>query len=280
MGIGESAHEVGKLISAAGSEGGVDGPVVAVVGLAGAGSKQTRQQVEAALAAAARLLGTDKVRVVSDIEAAAAAALADGSGVALWSGTGSFAVARDDDGRLWRTGGRGPLLGDEGSAYAVVVAAARAAVQSRDRTGPATDLLPRLSDALDVAGAEAIASTLQAKSPGDIAALFPVVVDVAAGGDEVARSLLDAEAEALAVLADACCQRAGGSPAGTHVVLGGGTLSQQAYADRVVAQLLGLGFRDVDRSPPRQPCQGAALLARAWHQQQAPMCSWVEHRQE
>ena len=280
MGTGESAHVVGKLVIAAGSEGGVDGPVVAVVGLAGAGSQQTRRQIQAALAAEASLLGTDKVCVVSDIEVAAAAALADGAGVALWSGTGSFAVARDDDGRLWRTGGRGPLLGDEGSAYAMAVAAASAAVRSRDRTGPPTDLLPRLSDALDVAGAEAIASIMQAQSPGDIAALFPIVVNVAADGDEPAQSILDAGAEALAVLANACCQRAGASPAGTHVVLGGGALCQRAYADRVVEQLLEHGFCDVARTAPRQPCEGAALLARAWHQHQAPMCSWVEHRQD
>ena len=280
MGIEESAHAVGKLAIAAGSEAGVDGPVVAVVGLAGAGPKQTRQQLEAALAAGASLLGTDKVRVVSDIEIAAAAALTDGSGVALWSGTGSFAVARDDDGRLWRTGGRGPLLGDEGSAYAIALAAARAAVRSRDRIGPPTDLLPCLSDALDAAGADAIASIMQTQGPGDIAALFPIVIDVAADGDEPARSILDAGAEALGALASASCQRAGRSPENTRVVLGGGVLGQQAYADRVVQQLLERGFRDVSRTAQRQPCEGAALLARAWHQQQAPMCSWVENRQD
>jgi len=280
MGFQESAHAVGKLIITAGTEGGVDGPVVAVVGLAGAGSGETRREVEAALAAEASLLGTDRVRVVSDIEVAAAAALADGCGVALWAGTGSFAVARDADGRLWRSGGRGPLLGDEGSAYAAVVAAARAALRARDRIGPTTDLLPRIEDALDVAGVEALAVLMQRQSPGEIANLFPIVLAAAANGDEVARTILDDGAEELARLASACCLRASVQPADTDVVLGGGALSEQAYADSVAEQLVALGFRNVVRKAPRQPCEGAALLARAWHQHEAPLCHWVEQRKD
>ena len=83
MGVGETAHTLAKLISAASIEGGADGPVVAVAGLAGAGLDKTRREIEAALGAEASLLGADRVRVVSDIEVAAAAALAGGPGVTL-----------------------------------------------------------------------------------------------------------------------------------------------------------------------------------------------------
>ena len=276
MGIPDSAHAVGKLIMDASAQGGADGPVVAVVGLAGAGSPQRWRDIESALAAEASLLGTDRVRVVSDIEAVAAAALSEGVGVALWSGTGSFAVASDGGSHLYRTGGRGHLLGDEGSAYSVVLAAARAAVRARDRIGPATDLRPRLEDVLDVAGVEALATAMQGKTPGEIAGLFPVVLEVDADGDELARVVLDDGAEQLARLASAACVRASLGPAETDVVLGGGALGQERYADRVVQRLAERGFHDVVRTAPRQPCEGAALLARAWHQSDAPMCSWVE----
>jgi N-acetylglucosamine kinase-like BadF-type ATPase len=276
MGVQDSAHVVGRLIMDAGTQGGADGPLVAVVGLAGAGSPQRRRDIESSLAAEASLLGTDRVRVVSDIEAVAAAALSEGTGVALWSGTGSFAVASDGGKHLWRTGGRGYLLGDEGSAYSIVVAAARAALRARDRIGPATDLLPRFEDALDVAGVEALATVMEGKTSGEIAGLFPVVLEVDADGDELARTILDDGAEQLVRLASAACVRASLVPVDTDVVLGGGALGQQRYAERVVRSLVERGFHDIARTAPRQPCEGAALLARAWRQGEAPMCFWVE----
>ncbi len=275
MGVRDSAVAVGRLIMTATRDHAV-GPVVAVAGLAGAASAEIRRDVESALSADASLLGTDRVRVVSDIEAAAAAALEEGPGVVLCSGTGSFAVARDGAGRLWRVGGRGHLLGDEGSAYAIVVAAARAAVRARDRVGPATDLLPRLEDALDVAGVEALASAVQGRTPGEIAGLLPVVLAVTAEGDELARTILDEAAEQLSRLAEAACIRAGLVPTEIRVMLSGGALRQQEYAHRVARSLAERGFADVARTAPRQPCEGAALLARAWQQGEPPMCSWVE----
>lgn len=276
MGVKESAHEVGRLIMDAGSRDGVGGTVVAVVGLAGAWLPQRRREIESALGQEASLLGKDRVRVVSDIEAVAAAALGKGAGVAVWSGTGSFAVASDGQGRLRRTGGRGALLGDEGSGYAIVVAAARAAVRARDRIAPATDLLPRLEDALEVAGVEALAQAMQGRTPGEVAGLFPVVLGVAAEGDEVAQSVLEAGAEQLGALAEAASRRAGLAEGETDVVLGGGALREKAYADCVVRVLLGKGFRDVVRDAGREPCEGAALLARAWEAGEEPMSSWLD----
>ena len=52
---------------------------------------------------------------------------AEGWGLAVIAGTGSIAVGRTPAGRTARAGGWGPLIGDEGSAYAVALAALRLA---------------------------------------------------------------------------------------------------------------------------------------------------------
>ena len=60
-----------------------------------------------------------RVLVISDVEAAYLAALGASPGVLLLAGTGSIALGRDRRGRFARAGGLGPLLGDDGSAFAI-----------------------------------------------------------------------------------------------------------------------------------------------------------------
>lgn len=65
-----------------------------------------------------RLGGLAKhIQVMSDVEAAFEGALGGAPGILVLAGTGSIAYGRDRRGRPARAGGRGPLFGDEGSAY-------------------------------------------------------------------------------------------------------------------------------------------------------------------
>jgi glucosamine kinase len=59
----------------------------------------------------------ERVEVISDAEAALLGALGGQAGVLVLAGTGSIVLGRDDRGRLARSGGLGPLIGDEGSAF-------------------------------------------------------------------------------------------------------------------------------------------------------------------
>jgi len=58
-----------------------------------------------------------RVRVMSDLELAHAAAFGREPGIIAVAGTGSVAYGRDEKGRAGRAGGLGPLLGDEGSGF-------------------------------------------------------------------------------------------------------------------------------------------------------------------
>ena len=84
------------------------------------------------------------ILIVNDGDLVIAAGTPEGWGVGVIAGTGSIAVGRTKDGRTARAGGWGHLIGDEGSAYRVVLDALRLVARrtdGRDARLAAHDLL-------------------------------------------------------------------------------------------------------------------------------------------
>ncbi len=102
--------------------------------------------------------------LVNDGDLVVAAGTPEGWGVGVIAGTGSIAVGRAEDGRTARAGGWGHLIGDEGSAYGVVLDALRLVARradGRDPRPPGRDpLTERLCAALGVAEASQIVTTI------------------------------------------------------------------------------------------------------------------------
>src|SRR5207244_11602264 len=99
-------------------------PVAAAcLGLAGA-ARPEDQKVIQDWARAVSL--AQAVEVTTDAAILLAAGTPEGWGLALVAGTGSIAYGRTADGRTARAGGWGYLMGDEGSAYAMVLAGLQA----------------------------------------------------------------------------------------------------------------------------------------------------------
>lgn len=248
-------------------------PSAAACAVAGAG--------DAALAAAIgdglRASGVPfPVVVVGDVLAAAAAGLADGPGVLLWAGTGSFAVARGTGGTLHRTGGRGYLLGDQGSGYDIVRRAAAAVLLAADELGPPTALTGALTRAFESPSPQRLGAVLQQVDTAGVASRLPIVLDAAAAGDAVANGLLAQAADALAMLAKAAVRRAGLDWRELPVALGGGVLAGVPP----IAALLGQRLRAFGAGAPRMlapraAAHGAAWLAHGWFHRQQPQHAWV-----
>jgi len=244
-------------------------PTLAVAGVAGAGEAVVRAELERACS------DTMAVRVVGDPEIAAAAALPTGPGIALWSGTGSFGVARDQHGGLHRVGGRGPLLGDEGSAYDLVRRAGVAAVAAADGWGERTELGGCLSDYFGASRVEGLGSAMASHTRAQLAGAFSVVVSAAADGDAVARGILDDGARRLVRLAVVLADRMRVAPAHVDVALGGGVLtSAAAFASRVMAAVRSAGFAAAAVAAD-DAALGAARLARAVDRDLRPLSRWV-----
>src|SRR5580693_251271 len=93
-----------------------------------------------AVAAQVRELRPESWLVVNDVVGAWAAATGARPGVGTMSGTGSNVFGVGPDGRAWRAGGWGHVLGDEGSGYWLAVQSIKAALADRERSGPETAL--------------------------------------------------------------------------------------------------------------------------------------------
>ncbi|HEY5194875.1 MAG TPA: BadF/BadG/BcrA/BcrD ATPase family protein [Solirubrobacteraceae bacterium] len=129
--------------------------------------------------------------VVNDVVGAWAAATDARPGVGAISGTGSNVLGIGPDGRAWRAGGWGHVLGDEGSGYWLAVQSIKAALADRERSGPETALSAAVMDFFGVQSVEALATLVYSKplSKGEIAAFALETARVAHVGDTVAREL-------------------------------------------------------------------------------------------
>jgi N-acetylglucosamine kinase-like BadF-type ATPase len=269
-GVDATAAQLAEVISAATR---AHRATAAVCALAGVGEASTREGIEAGLRARGITL---PVAVTGDVLAAAAAGLGGGPGVMIWSGTGSFAIARGAEGELHRTGGRGYLLGDQGSGYDFVRRAAAAVLLAIDDLGPATQLSEALTAAFGASSPQRLGASLQQLETAQVARHLPVVLAAAAAGDAVAHEVLAAGVDGLVMLAAGALRRAGLDWQDLPVAVGGGVL----LAAPVIGALLAERLRALGAAAPRvldarAAARGAAWLAHGWHQQLEPQHTWV-----
>jgi len=231
----------------------------ACLGLAGAG-RPVDQEIVREWATRANLAA--EVQVIEDAALLLAAGTPAGWGVAVVAGTGSMAYARDAAGRTARSGGWGPLLGDEGSGYAIALAGLRAAARSADGRAVATPLTDRLLAACGLKRAEELIGVVyRGGDRASLAALAPVVLDAAEAGDPVADDIVrDAASELAAAVAAAARQLQLGAV--FPVALAGGLLVESpAYRERFLSAITDRGLSGNPVTLVTEPAEGALRLA-------------------
>ncbi|HEU5386216.1 MAG TPA: BadF/BadG/BcrA/BcrD ATPase family protein [Streptosporangiaceae bacterium] len=189
------------------------------------------------------------VYVTGDADTAQAGAFLGGPGVVVIAGTGSMAFGRDGERRA-RAGGHGFLLGDEGSAYWIGRAAARAALRWEDRLG-GSERIHRMVRAATGTDLDDLVGdvTSHPAERSRLTALAPALTALAAEDPEAARITRQA-AEHLAALAQSVRDRLGPVPvAGAGRVFGAGLIWDR------FAELTGAA------RPLADAAVGAALLA-------------------
>jgi N-acetylglucosamine kinase-like BadF-type ATPase len=227
-----------------------------VIGVAGAGDESTCAQLRAAIG---RHVGDDaRIMVISDADLALFSAHEDRRGAILIIGTGSIALLRDGAGRVFRRGGLGYLLGDEGSGYAIGLAAARYLTRSMDRSEP-SELATLLADRLRVTDLPALIHRTYVERLA-LQSLAQPVVAAAENGDADARQILTSGVEALAgMLAslDTHRQRENGD---IDYCVFGGLGDNQFYRTLVCETAVPTAWRIVVPAHP-DPATGALSLA-------------------
>lgn len=247
-----------RALAQAGAEGGR--AAVLCCAITGAGREPERTQLERALA------GFDlaeRVVVTTDAECALQDAFGAGPGILLIAGTGSIAWGRGPDGRTDRAGGWGWILGDEGSGYAIGLAALRAVVRADDGRDPSTALTPAVLRATGVDVVRGLVSWAAAATKADIGALAPLVFD-AAGNDPVASGILDHATAELALHVRTLHKRLGPWPGPAAIAFSGGLIAPGGpLRERLRAELRRLPFATAIMERPVDGARGAAALARA-----------------
>lgn len=197
----------------------------------------------------------------------------DGWGIAVVCGTGSIALGRAPDGRMDRCGGWGYLLGDEGSAYALALSAVRAIARSADHCEPGTLLTPSL---LAEMGLREPIDMIHAvySGPWDrarLATLAPLVLRIAAEGDQVARSIVERQAFELARTVMAVGRKLELVDTAVPLALtGGAILNSDWYREQFLRQLERLGLRMASVHLVHEPAECALRVARRlWSNQPA-----------
>ena len=166
------------------------------------------------------------VTMDSDVYIALRAMQISGPAAVAIAGTGSMAAGRAETGEILHTGGWGWLLGDEGSGYALSVAALRAAIRGWEGAADPTSLT------------DSALRHFSAETPSDLIRLFydppmprsrvasfaPCVFGCGATGDQIAVALIREQARAFA---DTVCALLSHLPKGTPIGLWGGLFRGQ-----------------------------------------------------
>ena len=236
-------------------------PDAVVVGAAGVGRSDVARALERELT---RHLGGVRVSVVDDAAIALRAGAPSGDGLLLIAGTGSIAYA-EVDGVPYRAGGYGYLLGDEGSGFAIGAAALRWLLRMYDGRAPRDPMLDALEKKLDANCAQDVldATYDRANPVTAIAALAPVVLEHASGGERSATKIVQAAALELSELLKALVKRANVANRELPLVLSGGLLRANSMLSFLLETRISheLPFLHPIKNPP-PPEMGALALAR------------------
>ncbi|HOV92030.1 MAG TPA: BadF/BadG/BcrA/BcrD ATPase family protein [Candidatus Kapabacteria bacterium] len=148
VGLGESCERTLQMIIDLCNEAKIDVSEVdaVVVGLAGIWLDEEKRRAEGLLRTLARTqnIQINELVVISDAEIALEGALNGEEGILLIAGTGSIALARIGKTQLFRCGGWGIELDDEGSGAWIGREGLTALVRSLDGRGEKTKLLAKL----------------------------------------------------------------------------------------------------------------------------------------
>lgn len=207
----------------------------------------------------------EQVIVTNDALPILYAASAGGCGIALIAGTGSLAFGRNSQGSTARSGGWGPLFGDEGSGYQIALAGLRAAARFADGRGPETALLRACLSRWGLREPSELVPAIYA--PGvdraQIAGTAEVVFQAAQDGDAVAVSIVKDASTELAEMVTAVARRLEYAHPSIPLALSGGVLLAQPMLRKYLLTALADAELTVAPVSVPHPVAGALRIAAA-----------------
>lgn len=204
------------------------------------------------------------VTVANDTFALLRAGTDEPYGVAVVCGAGINCSGVGPDGRVVRFAAIGRIAGDWGGGSGLAEEALWHAARAEDGRGPATELASALPGHFGLPTMAALIEAMHLDRIGVDRRLeaTPVLFEVAAAGDEVARQVVRRQAEEVVVMATAVLRRLDLLDEPADLVLGGGVLTagHALLMDRIDELLAAAAPKVVQRLVRMPPVAGAALL--------------------
>jgi N-acetylglucosamine kinase-like BadF-type ATPase len=250
-------HSVGCRVSQIGA---------VVAGLAGAGRLQDQQQImEKVLDAAhTRNESLEKVLIESDARIALEGAFSGKPGIVVIAGTGSIVFGKDERNRIFRAGGWGRFIGDEGSGYAIGRDAFHAVARMLDGHGEKSKLLKLFDEKFSLGSPDAIIDAVNRESY-DFAFVAPVVIEAASKGDAVAKKIINRACSDLLEVIDSVLTKMNNGkrtiPKCSLAFVGSLLTHENFYLRKIRSALKREIPRVSFRNAESSPVVGAALMA-------------------
>ncbi|HEV3318906.1 MAG TPA: BadF/BadG/BcrA/BcrD ATPase family protein [Solirubrobacteraceae bacterium] len=206
---------------------------------------------------------SDRWIVVNDVVGAWATATGALPGIGAISGTGSNVFGVGADGRTWRAGGWGHLLGDEGSGYWLGAQSLVAALHDRDGSGPPTALSDAALEFFSSPSVEALAASVYTTplTKGEVAAFAVETSRLAQAGDAVARGLYARAAELLAAQIRAVLANTGLTGAFPVGLIGGAYRAGEVFVTPLTHAIRGFAPEARVFTVEMAPVGGSLVLA-------------------
>jgi N-acetylglucosamine kinase-like BadF-type ATPase len=208
--------------------------------------------------------GIEGLLLVPDFRAALAGALDHQPGVVIIAGTGSIAVGVNASGKEERSGGWGPTLSDEGSAFDIARRALRSVAASFDGRSPSTVLTARICARLGIANASDLPGVIYNSDSEtvEIASLAQLVTEAASDGDQTALQILAEAGRELGRLVVSVIQKLGMESDSFGVAYVGSVFNSGEYVSKTFTETVTrAAAHAVVRPALFSPAVGAAKLA-------------------
>jgi glucosamine kinase len=262
VGVESATREIEKAADVCLQEARVGRNAVAAIGagLAGTGDPGLKAGMRASLE---KTFPGAAVSIFTDLETALAAA-GEGPVIVLVAGTGSAAIGRNTQGQIWRTGGQGPRLGDDGSAFDIGSRAVARAMKERERLGTDSILGIKILEQLGYASWQELQERATLQPDIVFPLVFPVAAALADAGDLAAREILLQAAGELSSLVNAVAEHSGQAGDEIMIVKAGGTVGKCAFFDAQLDAALKRALPEAQIGRLRMsPAEAAARAARS-----------------
>lgn len=236
-----------------------------LMGIAGCGRDEHQKRLRKSLIKIAKekKISLPDFEIVSDIEIAHEGAFAGKEGIILIVGTGSILFAKSKNGKTFKIGGYGKIIGDEGSGYSIGKKGLQAAAKFFDGRVNKTILTKILKENFGINSRDELINSIY-NDNFDIPKFAPYVIKAAEEKDKVSVSILKEELNELELHLKAAREFLSGKK--IKLCITGGLITNNNYYSKLLKERIKQHFKEIKINNAKYPPEiGAVILAHKIH---------------